>query len=144
MSCGVGRRHGSDPELLWLWRGLAATAPIRPLAWEFPYAVGVALKTKNKKKEGGEKILHPYSFLHNSPNEEDRARALKGRFSQRCGDQTRVPTQDCPRVSAGTLRPSTSLVPEETETADHPDAHSSSEHRKALPFALPMARTISR
>ena len=46
MSCGVGRRHGSDPELLWLWPRLEATAPIRPLAWEPPYAVGVALKSK--------------------------------------------------------------------------------------------------
>ena len=28
--------------LLWLWRRLAATAPIGPLAWESPYAVGAA------------------------------------------------------------------------------------------------------
>ena len=34
----VGCRHGSDPELLWLWCRLAVTAPIRPLAWETPYA----------------------------------------------------------------------------------------------------------
>ena len=33
-----------DLELLWLWRRLAATAPIWPLAWEFPYASDVALK----------------------------------------------------------------------------------------------------
>ena len=45
MSCGVGRRCGLDPALLWLWRRLAATAPIRPLAWEPPYAEGVALKS---------------------------------------------------------------------------------------------------
>ena len=38
VSYGVGRRRGSDPELLWLWRRPAATAPIRPLAWEPPYA----------------------------------------------------------------------------------------------------------
>ena len=44
VSCGVGRRHSSDPVLLWLWRRLAATALIRPLAWELPYAVGVALE----------------------------------------------------------------------------------------------------
>ena len=36
MSCGVGRRRGSDPELLWLWCRPAATAPIWPLAWEPP------------------------------------------------------------------------------------------------------------
>ena len=39
-----------DPVLLWLWWRLAAAAPIRPLAWELPYAVGVALKRKNKNK----------------------------------------------------------------------------------------------
>ena len=44
MSCGVGCRRGSDPVLLWLWP--TAVAPIRPLAWESPYAVGVALKKK--------------------------------------------------------------------------------------------------
>ena len=44
MSCGVGRRLGSDPKLLWLWCRPAATAPTRPLAWEPPYASGVALK----------------------------------------------------------------------------------------------------
>ena len=46
MSCGVGHRRGSDPVLLWLWRSLAAIALIRPLAWEPPYAVGVALKRR--------------------------------------------------------------------------------------------------
>ena len=53
MSCGVGRRHGSDLALLWLWCRLAAVALIRPLAWEPPHAVGAALKgekTKKKKK----------------------------------------------------------------------------------------------
>ena len=49
MSCGVGRRHGSDPKLLWLWRRLVTTSPIGPLAWEPPYAAGVALK-KTKKR----------------------------------------------------------------------------------------------
>ena len=31
-----------DPELLWLWCRPVATAPIRPLAWEPPYAAGAA------------------------------------------------------------------------------------------------------
>ena len=44
MSCGVGRRRGSDLALLWLWRRLAAAALIRPLAWEPPCVVGGALK----------------------------------------------------------------------------------------------------
>ena len=54
MSCGVGRRCGSDPALLWLWRRPAATAPMRPLAWEPLYAAGAALekaKTKIKIKK---------------------------------------------------------------------------------------------
>ena len=49
MSCGVGRRHSSDPAFLWLWRRLAATALIRPLVWEPPYAAGAALKDKKTK-----------------------------------------------------------------------------------------------
>ena len=49
MSCGVVRRFGLDPVLLWLWHRLAATAPIQPLTWEFPYAVGAALKKKKKE-----------------------------------------------------------------------------------------------
>ena len=35
-----------DPALLWLWCRLAAAAPIGPLAWEPPYAEGMALKSK--------------------------------------------------------------------------------------------------
>ena len=42
MRCGVGRRHRSDPALLWLWRRPVAAAPIQPLAWEPPYAAGAA------------------------------------------------------------------------------------------------------
>ena len=48
MNCGVGRRLGSDPSLLWLWCRLAAAALIGPLAWEPPYAVGMALKNPKK------------------------------------------------------------------------------------------------
>ena len=51
MSCGVGWRWGSDSTLLWLWHRPAATALIGPLAWEPPYAAGVALKSKKKKKK---------------------------------------------------------------------------------------------
>ena len=41
-----------DPALLWPWRRPAATALIRPLAWEPPYATGVALeKAKSQKKK---------------------------------------------------------------------------------------------
>ena len=38
-----------DPELLWLWCRLAAAALIQPLAQELPYAVGVALKKRQKR-----------------------------------------------------------------------------------------------
>ena len=70
MSCGVGRRCGSDPALLWLWCRPAAVAQIRPLAWERPYATSVALKRPKKKK--GKNILQfskqlceigPFSFF---------------------------------------------------------------------------------
>ena len=48
MGCGVGHRRSSDPELLWPWGRPAAIAPIRPLAWEPPYAVDGALKRQKK------------------------------------------------------------------------------------------------
>ena len=50
VSCGVGRRHGSDPSLLWLWCRPAAVAPTGPLSWEPPYAMGSALKKTPPKK----------------------------------------------------------------------------------------------
>ena len=53
MSCGVVCKHGADPVLLWLWHRLEATPPIRPIAWELPYATSVTLKSKKKKKEVG-------------------------------------------------------------------------------------------
>ena len=40
-----------DPVWLWLWCRLAAAAPIQPLAWELPYAMRVALKSKQAKKK---------------------------------------------------------------------------------------------
>ena len=42
---------GCVPMLLWLQHRLAAVAPIKPLAWEPPYAAGVAQKDKNKKRK---------------------------------------------------------------------------------------------
>ena len=55
MSCGVGRRHGSDP--MYLWCAPAATALIWPLAWELPYAVGVALKRQYISTEAASELL---------------------------------------------------------------------------------------
>ena len=61
MSCGVGRRWGSDPALLWLWRRPVATPSIRPLAWESPYAVGAALeKAKRQKRKKENKIQNQF------------------------------------------------------------------------------------
>ena len=51
MSCNVGRRHSSDPVLLWLWRRLVPTVPIQPPAWEAPYAVGAAPKSAPPQKK---------------------------------------------------------------------------------------------
>ena len=56
LSCGIGRRRGSDLALLWLWCRLVATAPVRPLAWEPPYAMGVAQKRQKTKKEKKESL----------------------------------------------------------------------------------------
>ena len=54
MSYGVGCRLCSDPVLLWLWCRLAATAPIRSLAWKPPYAIGAAQEmAKRQKKVSG-------------------------------------------------------------------------------------------
>ena len=65
MSCG--HRCGSEPALLWPWRRLAATAPIGPLAWESPHAMGAALgktKKKDKKKKSGERNCFSLYALH--------------------------------------------------------------------------------
>ena len=40
-----------DLALLWLWCMAASVAVIGLLAWELPYATGVALKTKKAKNE---------------------------------------------------------------------------------------------
>ena len=73
MTCGVGRRQGLDPTLLWLWCRPAAIAPIRPLAWEPPYAAGAAQekaerpkKKKKRKKERKKnlKLINICIILH--------------------------------------------------------------------------------
>ena len=51
MSCGVGRRRGSDAMLLWFWCRPVPTALTRPLAWEPPYAMGAALEKAKKIKK---------------------------------------------------------------------------------------------
>ena len=63
MSCGVGRRHGSDPELLWLWCRPAAVALIRLLAWESPYALGAALENTKKRQNNNNKNVFSFFFF---------------------------------------------------------------------------------
>ena len=52
VGCGVGCRCGSDPELLQLWHKLGVE-----LAWERPYALGVAQKKKTKKQKKKKKRI---------------------------------------------------------------------------------------
>ena len=68
VSCGVSHRRGSDPALLWLWLRPVATALIGPLAWETPYAKGVALKRPQKKKSTYEDQLYFYALVINIYN----------------------------------------------------------------------------
>ena len=51
VSSGVGPRHSIDPEMLWLWCTLAATAVIQPMAFRTSRVVGAALKRPKKKKK---------------------------------------------------------------------------------------------
>ena len=73
MSCGVGRRRGSDPSLLWLWHRLVATGPIRPLALEPPHAVGAAPekakrpKKKKKRPKWAHSVIAPTDKWANLP-----------------------------------------------------------------------------
>ena len=62
MNCGVGCTRGSDPTLLWLWHRPVTTAPIRPLAWEPPYATGAVqeMAKRQKDKEKKKKNLRDY------------------------------------------------------------------------------------
>ena len=57
MSCGVGLRRSSDPELLWLWCRPTSAALSQPLAWELPCAEGVALKKRKKKKNPAHNVM---------------------------------------------------------------------------------------
>ena len=65
VSCGVGRRLGSDLALLWL----AAIAPIWSLAWEPPYAKGVALRNKTKPMLFG--FISPPTHIQTAKNSRD-------------------------------------------------------------------------
>ena len=72
--------------LLLLWCRLIATALIRPLAWELPYAVGVALKRKKKKrgrerkKEGKERKRGKWERRRAGERKEDDTLVFLGIF----------------------------------------------------------------
>ena len=60
-----------DPALLWLWCRPVAAGPIRPLAWEPRYAVGVVLekaKRPKKKKKKKKKATRGSSLLGSAVN----------------------------------------------------------------------------
>ena len=61
--------------MLWLWCRPAATAQIRPLAWEPPYAVGgakeIATKTTTTKKKRQKK-----NFFHNLQSDKEKRTVL--------------------------------------------------------------------
>ena len=47
----AGSIPGPAPALQWLWHRPVATAPIRPLAWEPPYAAVAAQEIAKKTKK---------------------------------------------------------------------------------------------
>ncbi|RKM63523.1 hypothetical protein C0215_19985 [Clostridioides difficile] len=47
---------------MWLCRPVAV-APIRPLAWEYSYATGAALKDRRKKKREREREIDPIHLV---------------------------------------------------------------------------------
>ena len=63
MSYSVGRRRSLDLVFLWLWSRQAATAPIHPLAWEPPRAMGVALKRQKENKNKNKVTVEFLSWL---------------------------------------------------------------------------------
>ena len=89
MSCGVGCRRDSDPELLWLWCRPVATAQIRPLGWEHPYAAEAALeKAKRQNKQTNKKKHFAWIFQIKPAHTSKLASDLNARSGKRfylCG-----------------------------------------------------------
>ena len=56
-----------DLALLWLWCRPAATAPIRPLAWEPPYAAGSGPRKGKKTKQKNTTNWSPQSLSQHLP-----------------------------------------------------------------------------
>ena len=54
-----------DPALLWLWCRPVGTAPIQPLAWEPPHAMGVALEKTHTHYTHTHTHTHTYTHTTN-------------------------------------------------------------------------------
>ena len=80
MSCSVGCRHRWNPVLLWLWCRPVATAPIRSLAWEPPYARERPYKRQKKRRRRRKKNQHVNPRKKNS----------KGKQGWLCYNQTKL------------------------------------------------------
>ena len=50
--------------LLWPWHRPVATAPIQPLAWETPYAVGAAQEMVQRQQQQKKIFSHAYFLLN--------------------------------------------------------------------------------
>ena len=85
MSCGVGCRCGSDPALLWLWLRPTAVALIRPLAWELPHAMSVALKRPKKKKKKKKKKKNTKEKKKRNPPKKKKKKKKKRRTIESTG-----------------------------------------------------------
>ena len=100
MSCGVGRRCGSDPELLWLWCRPAGVSLIHPLACELLYAAGAALKSKQQQQKNNTPQLPLFSlpccfsFLIQPIN----AHRAQGLFLSSCSTHTPQTISSIPTV----------------------------------------------
>ena len=99
MSCSVGCRHSSDPVLWWLWYRLVATAPIRPLAWEPPYAMGAALEKVKRKKKNTKipGLINERDKIYLRADSIGHRTLIKGRHSPFCRDLTEPKITSLPK-----------------------------------------------
>ena len=85
-----------------LWRRPAAAAPMRPLAWEPPYATSVALKSKKKESKQESKNSHT-CCVKGYPGASGEAQAS---FRSREGPSPRGPASSRPSLVWGPESPS--------------------------------------
>ena len=91
MSCGADHRCGLDPALLWLWCSSLVTAPIVPLAWEPPYAVGAVLKLHILQILRSLKNINLYSPIQNKKSTwRNNSHTYTHSYSQNLNDTTHM------------------------------------------------------